>query len=408
MALLSNSPAIETAERLKKENYIIDERDKEIIIHKAEADLKKIYLEPTSRCNLKCITCVRRQWGSFQEGDMDMSLFEKLLREMKEFPDLDQVHLGGFGEPLAHLRALELIGRLTAEGYRVSLNTNGTLLNEEYARELIKCGVHTIYFSIDGLDSDTYKDIRVDGELEQVFANIKTLKALKKELNSYSPKIGLEFVLMQKNKDQLSYLPALAKKLGSPTVLVTNLLPYSEEMYNEVLYEAPGSERAMGAGAMAPPGWNRDLDKFRFPEPAVWPVLEQDYVLWGSIRLPRMYWGSSRKCAFIDNDAAVIRWDGQVSPCYGLMYSYPYYLDNRKKEVTSYLLGSIAEEGLYNIWTKPEYVKFRHRVRNYHFPSCMDCSNNRVCDYADQNEDCWGNSPSCADCLWSQGIVRCP
>jgi len=408
MGMSNHSPALDAAGRLREDNYIIVERDKEIIIHKAKPDIKKIYLEPTSRCNLKCITCIRRQWESFPEGDVDPGLFEKLLREMKKFPDLGQVHLGGFGEPLAHPRILDLVGKLTAQGYRVSLNTNGTLLNKEYARELIRSGLHAIYVSIDGLDRDTFKDIRVEGDLEQVFDNIKTLQALKRELHSYSPRVGLEFVLMQKNKDQLPYLPGLAKKLGAPTVLITNLLPHSEEMYKEVLYEAPGSERTMGAGAMSPPGWNRELEHYKFPEPAVWPVLEQDYVLWGAINLPRMYWGSSRKCAFVENDAVVIRWDGQVSPCYGLMYSYPYYLDNRKKEVSSYLLGSIAEEGLFEIWSKPEYVKFRHRVRNYHFPSCMDCSNNPVCDYADKNEDCWGNSPSCADCLWSQGIVRCP
>jgi len=83
MTPINKSPALAAAERLKKENYIIDERDKEIIIHKAGADLKKIYLEPTSRCNLQCITCVRRQWESIPEGNMDMELLAKLIREMK-------------------------------------------------------------------------------------------------------------------------------------------------------------------------------------------------------------------------------------------------------------------------------------------------------------------------------------
>ncbi|MGQ9585737.1 MAG: hypothetical protein ACUVXG_10090 [Anaerolineae bacterium] len=40
------------------------------------------------------------------------------------------------------------------------------------------------------------------------------------------------------------------------------------------------------------------------------------------------------------------------------------------------------------------------------FPSCVDCG--AACDYAEQNEDCWGNVPSCADCLWAQDVVRCP
>jgi radical SAM protein with 4Fe4S-binding SPASM domain len=82
-------------------------------------------------------------------------------------------------------------------------------------------------------------------------------------------------------------------------------------------------------------------------------------------------------------EPAVIRHDEAVAPCYGLMYSY--YLDN------------LNESSLYDIWNTAEYLRFRHRVRNYRFPSCMDCSGAAICDQAEANEDCWGNSPSCAD-----------
>lgn len=393
---------------LPANNYLVDERDDEVVLHKLGAGLKKIYLETTSRCNLKCITCVRQEWPGLAEGEMDPALFDNLLQQLGAFPKLDRVHLGGFGEPLAHSRALEMIRKLTGAGYKVTLNTNGTLVKEDMARELIEAGVHIIYFSIDSVDKEMFSRIRVNGALDEVVANILALRKLKQELNVYNPKVGLEFVLMRSNLDQLPLLPQLAKEVGAPTVLVTNLIAHSEEMYKEVLYEKPGDDRSMGVGVMAPPGWDRAAARHNLPEPVIWPAVEQDYVMWGSIRLPRMYWGGSRRCGFINDDAAVIRWDGSVSPCYGLMYSYPYRLDNRQKAVSAYLLGNIGNESLYDIWNKPEYVKFRYRVRNYNFPSCMDCSTNKVCDYADVNEDCWGNSPSCADCLWSQGIVRCP
>ncbi|MDW7738826.1 MAG: radical SAM protein [Bacillota bacterium] len=398
----------EVAHIMQKDNYVYDERNGEIILHKIGAGLKKLYLEPTARCNLECITCMRRQWPDAPDGEMSMKLFDKLLDQMTQFPDLERVHLGGFGEPLAHSRALEMIHRLTENGYRVSFNTNGTLVTEEVSRELIKSGVQAVYFSIDGLDQDMFGKIRVNGQLEEVIENIKTLRRLKQEMKVYNPKIGLEFVMMRSNVDQLAKLPMLAKELGSPEVLITNLLAYSEEMYNEVLYEVPGVDRSMGSGALAPLSWKNVEPQFQFPEPAVWPAVEQDFVLWGSMRLPRMYWGSSRRCSFIDKDAAVIRWDGMVAPCFALMYSYPYILDNRRKEVSEYSLGNIGEQDLYDIWNSPDYIRFRYKVRNYSFPSCMDCSASKTCDYADKNEDCWGNVPSCADCLWSQGIVRCP
>lgn len=393
---------------LDLENYIVDERNEEIILHRKGVSLRKLYLEPTSRCNLKCITCVRQQWPNLTQDDMDMELFERLLEQMKAFPALELVHLGGFGEPLAHPQALEMIRRLRQAGYRVSLNTNGSLVTTEVARELISCGLHAIYFSIDGLDEELFSKIRVNGHLNEVVENIFNLRRLKQEAKSNYPKIGLEFVLMRSNIDQLPLLKKLAREVGAPTVLISNLLPYSEEMYQEVLFESPGKKRELGAGALAPLNWNGLAKDFRFPEPATWPAIEPDYVLFGTIRLPRMYWGSSRRCGFVEDSAAVIRWDGAVAPCYALLYAYDYYLDNRKKEVSAHHFGTIDQESLAEIWNKPEYVKFRYRVRNFNFPSCMDCSTNKSCDYTDANEDCWGNAPSCADCLWSQGIVRCP
>ncbi len=388
--------------------YLVDERDDEIIVHKIGTGLKKIYLEPTSACNLQCVTCVRQQWPDFTEGEMDIDLFDKLLSQLKAFPDLERIHLGGFGEPLAHSQALQIIRKLTDAGYLVSLSTNGTLVTTDAARTLIESGVHIVYFSIDSVDENTFRKIRVGSELDDVIANIVNLQKIKQEMNVYNPKVVLEFVLMRSNLDQLPLMPKLAKEVGATTVLVTNLLAYSEEMYQEVLYDMPGNKREMGAGVMAAPGWDREAAQHNLPDPVIWPAMEQDYVMWGSVRMPRMYWGSSRRCGFINDDAAVIRWDGSVSPCYGLMYSYPYFLDNRSKEVSAYLLGNISSESLYDIWNKPEYVKFRYRVRNYNFPSCMDCSTNSNCDFTEENEDCWGNAPSCADCLWSQGIVRCP
>ncbi|MFU8793994.1 MAG: radical SAM protein, partial [Dethiobacteria bacterium] len=268
---------------LCKDDYVVDENSGEIILHKIGAGLKKIYLEPSARCNLQCITCMRQQWPNVPDGEMDMKLFEQLLSQLKSFPHLEKVHLGGFGEPLAHSRALEIIAKLSAAGYKVTFNTNGTLLTAEVAEELIRLGVYAVYFSIDGLNKEMFSKIRVNGELDDVIGNMMNLRRLKQEKKTNYPKIGLEFVMMRSNIDQLPLLPRLAKEVGAPTVLVTNLLAYSGDMYKEVLYETPGRDREIGAGALAPPDWASLPEDFRFPEPAVWPAVEKDFVLWGSL-----------------------------------------------------------------------------------------------------------------------------
>lgn len=105
--------------------------------------------------------------------------------------------------------------------------------------------------------------------------------------------------------------------------------------------------------------------------------------------------------------ALVVGWDGGVSPCYPLLRSYPYYVYGTRKEVSRYVLGRVTETPLADVWTSAEYVRFRARVRAFDFPSCVDCGLER-CDIRAANEDCWGDGPSCADCLWAQGLIQCP
>ena len=122
-----------------------------------------------------------------------------------------------------------------------------------------------------------------------------------------------------------------------------------------------------------------------------------------------MHWGAERRCRFVQDHAIVVGWDGGISPCYALSHNYSYYaIDGIKKQVERYILGNVNDQSLAEIWMSEDYVRFRSDVKVYHFPSCPDCDLRETCDLRANNEGCWGWNPSCADCLWSQGIVRCP
>jgi MoaA/NifB/PqqE/SkfB family radical SAM enzyme len=122
-----------------------------------------------------------------------------------------------------------------------------------------------------------------------------------------------------------------------------------------------------------------------------------------------MHWGAERRCKFVQDHAMVVGWDGGVSPCYALSHNYSYYsVDGCKKRVERYVLGNVNDQSLADIWQSEDYVLFRSEVKAYHFPSCPDCDLRESCDLRKQNQGCWGWNPSCADCLWAQGIIRCP
>jgi MoaA/NifB/PqqE/SkfB family radical SAM enzyme len=103
----------------------------------------------------------------------------------------------------------------------------------------------------------------------------------------------------------------------------------------------------------------------------------------------------------------VVAWDGRVAPCLSLLHSHQEFVNGQAKEVASYEVGHIDQEGLAAIWQKPKYWAFRRRVRAFDCPSCFICGG---CPSTASNaEDCYGNPfPVCGECLWAQGIALCP
>ena len=378
---------------LYRERYGLDE-GKELILEGMEdglalrvaaPDVRKVYLEVTTRCNLHCATCVRNVWDEPLK-DMDEETFGLVLEQMRALPELREVNIGGYGEPFYHPRIMDMLREIKALGVRVTVSTNGLLIGGR-ADELIGL-VDRLVVSIDGVKPETYEGIRRGSDLSQVLANIAALNEAKRRRGSALPRVGIEFVAMRRNADELPALLELADSIGASFAIVTNLLPHTEEMMEEVLY-------------------SRDGD-FQLPISIGWPVKSGDWLLWGVMELPRMSWGAERRCRFIAGKALVIGWDGGVSPCYALMHSYPYYIFGRRKQVTRYTLGNVHDSTLAEIWTSEDYVRFRAQVRDFRFPSCVDCDLRDTCDLREINEGCWGWNPSCADCLWAQDIVRCP
>jgi len=97
-----------------------------------------------------------------------------------------------------------------------------------------------------------------------------------------------------------------------------------------------------------------------------------------------------------------------VSPCYRFLHSYPEYVFGRPKQITAHSFGSLSEQSLLEIWTTPEFMRYRYNVLHGEYPSCPDCQWIDGCDMAlNTDMDCLGNAPSCGDCLWGRGITVC-
>ena len=366
--------------------YWLDQRNGDIILHPRRPDARKLYIEPTTSCNLACHTCIRNTWQT-PASDMTTETFGRIIEQMADLPDLERVIFTGFGEPLTHPNILDMIAAVRQQGVAVTLGSNGLLLDEHVCQEIVKLGVDRLVISLDGVSSDTYAGVRgvpIAGPLR----HIRTLNETKARLGSLAPALGIEFVALKSNVGELAALSELASRLGASRVLVTNVLPYTEEMRDEVLYGYEPRPPFSAAG---------------------WPVRADAWVMWGTLELPRMHWGAERRCRFVQDRSIVVGWDGAVAPCYALSHDYSYHaIDGRQKQVTQYALGNVNRQPLAEIWMSEDYVRFRSEVRAFNFPSCPDCDLRDTCDLREHNEGCWSWNPSCADCLWAQDIVRCP
>ena len=119
------------------------------IVYHPTLEIRKVYIEPTTRCNLSCITCVRNSWED-EIADMEMSTFNVILHQLKGLKSVRTVVLGGFGEPFYHPRILDMIEDIKALGVEVTISTNGTLVGD-LADAIVELKVDRLLVSIDGV-----------------------------------------------------------------------------------------------------------------------------------------------------------------------------------------------------------------------------------------------------------------
>jgi tungsten cofactor oxidoreducase radical SAM maturase len=365
--------------------------------------LKKIYVEPTSECNLNCRTCIRNSWDE-PVGSMEMTVYRKLLSDIREIKTLQAMAFWGIGEPLVHPDIVEMVSLAHELGVRTELITNGLLLSRELAKGLIEAGLDTLVISVDGTTQTSYADIRTGGDLRLVQDNIRELNMLRAKMLRKIPEVGIEFVAIKSNIDQLPGLAQIARFMEASFIVVTNLLPCTEDMKDEILYR-------LSAGV------NSSAQRSQFFPELILPRIDlrSEYQIplfklqsrIGRTELIRKEIREDNYCPFIQEGSTAITWSGDVSPCIALMHSYRCYVLGREKFIKRYSMGNVAEKKMNNIWDKKEYREFRDRVIKFDFSPCIQCSG---CDYTETNdEDCFGNPhPVCGDCLWAKRVLLCP
>lgn len=226
--------------------------------------------------------------------------------------------------------------RMVAELKQIGISfiktvSNGMLLDDRAARELLSCGIDAVEFSLDGLSPADNDTIRIGDDFQRVTDNILSFLELKRRCNKTSPKVSIastQFIDSQ-------FVSTLAL-VGSP---VAETVPLPPIFLYETFAGYPEVE-FMPTWAMLWPATQLDNLKFR-----PYTDTKQQHLT---------------RCGHLD-EVLTIRFNGDVVPCCLDLTSH-------------YIVGNALEQGLEEAWNNRRMRDIRRAMATgNHIPPCDSC-----------------------------------
>ncbi|NDV27841.1 radical SAM/SPASM family putative metalloenzyme maturase [Desulfovibrio sp. JC010] len=425
----------------------------------------RLQVEVTTRCNMNCSMCVKYAPESdIPETDISLEDFKKLGPALEH---CEKLVLNGIGEPLLHpgLAAMAAFARERMPKHgSIGFQTNGLLFTEARARELVEAGVDTFCISVDSVDSSVSGgELHGQSSTERLAHTFALLKQAAEHSGSQI-KLGAEFVLMADTYKQLPDVIRWAAGQGAEFVLCSHVLAYHESMQEQSLFNPntpaatelfdkwndiardqgqdlqnyfsfvwnPGRSmkreklfdliREMRADAELRGIWINlrnlaDWDQRRRTDEYqqlldIYAYSEELAAELGvDLRLPPLMAENELSCSFVEEGAAFITSNGDVSPCQFLWHSCTCYLDGSEKLLRQKKFGNIKGVEISEIWDSVPYKVFRSDVLEYEYPYCSNCPMAPCDDIIGRSTefecDCLGVEVPCGHCPWAMGGLQC-
>jgi Fe-coproporphyrin III synthase len=103
----------------------------------------------TRTCNLRCVHCYSDSFAQRYPGELTTDQAKGVIDDLVGFGVSALLFSGG--EPLTRPELLELMAYATSKGLRVTLSTNGTLIDEDVAAKLKAIRLMYVGISLDGI-----------------------------------------------------------------------------------------------------------------------------------------------------------------------------------------------------------------------------------------------------------------
>jgi len=188
----------------------------------------------TNACNHKCKFCTL-DWITHGKDFIDKDIMIEAIDDMYVL-GVKSIYFAGEGEPLLHKDAPIFIKLASKKGLKVSLSTNGDKLTKDLSKNILPY-LSWIRFSLDAVEQDTHTQLHgISGRLERILKNIKDAVELKKELN-LDIDIGVQFILMPENINEIINGAKLMKKIGVDNFQVKPCHDHPESSHSPVIFK---------------------------------------------------------------------------------------------------------------------------------------------------------------------------
>lgn len=287
-----------------------------------------ISFEPTTSCNLRCPECPSGL-RSFTRprGMLEISFFKKMIDQLA--PELLYLTFYFQGEPYLNPEFLDMVQYAGTKKVYTATSTNAHYLNDDNARRTVESGLDRLIISIDGTTQEVYRQYRIGGELEKVLTGAGNIVKWKKKLNSKTPYVFFQFLVVRPNEHQMEEARQLASKTGVDGIRYKTAQVYDYK--NDPNHLIPRHStltryKSIQDGTFIPKN----------------PMQNHCWRLW---------------------HAPVITWDGLVVPC---------CFDKDAQ----HRMGDLKEKSFKEIWKDPEYVDFRRKILKgrSEIDICSNCS----------------------------------
>lgn len=286
-----------------------------------------IAIEPTTSCNLRCPECPSglRQF-SRPTGMLESTFFESLINQLHD----RLIYLTFYfqGEPYLNPKFLDMVSYASKKGIYTSTSTNAHYLNDDNAKRTIESKLDRLIISIDGATQDTYEQYRIGGHLQKVIDGTKNIIKWKKELNSSTPYVIFQFLVVKPNEHEIDTIQQLANDLGVNEVKFKTAQVYDYKNGHPLIPE------------------NIKYSRYKKKADGTWQIKN---------KLLNHCWRMWSSC--------VITWDGLVVPC---------CFDKDAK----HQLGDLKSNSFATVWNSPFYNQFRQSVlkSRQEIDICTNCS----------------------------------